>query len=719
MKKLFKLFLLVFLMFVFVGCETKPAEGNQENGNISDGGEQDPNGGNEGNPNGGGESDPNGGNEGDPNGGGETEPIVYLTVTEAYNLAIQAGDKGTDERKYVKGTVKNITNSLYGEMYITDGVNDLYVYGVYSSDGVLRYSEMEEKPYSNDEVCLYGYLKTYNEKPELGASWLISFVSHQEEIDLSEYTEKKINEVRLAEVDSKVIVSGVVAYVTYASGMKPNGLYLVDETGSIYIYGLEVAGRVKIGDKVKIAGSKTLYILDSEKEYAATYGYQGSIQIQDALFISKEEGEFEFDKTWIEESTVKEILETPMTSNITTNIYKVKAIINEVPGSGFTNFYIDDLDNKTGSYCYSLCNGGDFTYLREFDGKICDVYLSALNCKSTKSGTVYRFIPVLVEECTDFAMTDKEVCEFVLEYYIKTQFQNEYDSDPELDLILNVSDTLLNFKNVEISYSSEDSEVMFNERGQEELVMNLAKTNKIVTIKMDAKYKTATASVTKVIQINDKAIPETISISDVLRENDNETVTIRGIVMSGCVNQPAFYLNDGTGVIAVRTDSATLKKISLGNDVIVTGKKCHIVKDGANMVGQICVDNATLVLNLLGSHEYDTSTFITNKTFDDMISLIATGDDLTSNVYVVKCYLKKVVSQYSTNYYLTSQDKTKDIYLYAGSGSQYAIYEEFVGDIELTVTFMLVNWNSKTPYRGCIVTATDGETIILNNYNFR
>ena len=72
MKKLFKLFLLVLLMFVFVGCETKPAEGNQENGNISDGGEQDPNGGNEGDPNGGGESDPNGGNESDPNGGGET-----------------------------------------------------------------------------------------------------------------------------------------------------------------------------------------------------------------------------------------------------------------------------------------------------------------------------------------------------------------------------------------------------------------------------------------------------------------------------------------------------------------------------------------------------------------------------------------------------------------------------------------------------------------------
>ena len=67
------------------------------------------------------------------------EKHTYLTVSEAIEVAVQAGPNGTEEKQYVKGFVKNITNTTFGEMYITDGTNDLYIYGVYSSDGELRY----------------------------------------------------------------------------------------------------------------------------------------------------------------------------------------------------------------------------------------------------------------------------------------------------------------------------------------------------------------------------------------------------------------------------------------------------------------------------------------------------------------------------------------------------------------------------------------------------
>ena len=104
------------------------------------------------------------------------------------------------------------------------------------------------------------------------------------------------------------------------------------------------------------------------------------------------------DLSWATESTVKEIMETPVNGgeNITTNIYKVNAYVNKVPGNGFINYYINDLDNKTGSYVYTKCNGGDFEWLDQFDGKICTIYLSALNAKSTTSGCIYRFVPVSV-----------------------------------------------------------------------------------------------------------------------------------------------------------------------------------------------------------------------------------------------------------------------------------------------------------------------------------
>ena len=120
--------------------------------------------------------------------------IVYLTVSEAVALANEVGDEGTAQKQYVTGFVKNITNPNYGEMYITDGTNDLYIYGVYSADGVKRYPELEEKPYTGDEVFLYGYVKTYKGSPEMGASWLQKMVSHQGEIDINDYVASSILE---------------------------------------------------------------------------------------------------------------------------------------------------------------------------------------------------------------------------------------------------------------------------------------------------------------------------------------------------------------------------------------------------------------------------------------------------------------------------------------------------------------------------------------------
>ena len=690
MKKLILCLLAIFLMGSFFGCNQTPVDKPEEKEKEQ-------------------ENNNNENNE---------QEITYLTVSEALDLAISAGESGTSEMCYVKGTVKNITNATYGEMYITDGEKELYVYGVYSSDGANRYVDLENNPYSCDEVFLYGTLKTYKGKPELGASWLQKFISHQGEVDLSSFANKTIKEAREAEVGSKVIIEGVVGVITYANGMKPNGIYVIDETGSIYVYGLELAGRVKVGEKVKLAGTKTLYILDSEQDNAAIYGYQGSIQLQDPIFISSDGGNHEFDKSAITSATIKKMLETPMSENITTNIYKVNAIIKKVPGSGFVNYYIDDLDGVTGSYCYSLCNGSDYSYLDQYDGKICTVYLSALNCKATKSGTVYRFVPVLVEENNSFTMTDKEIGDFALEYYIKGQFKNEYNNDPELELITKVSNEYIPFEDVLIQYQANDDIVSFNNENDKYL-MHIRPLDKDIVITISATYHDVKASSEVSFKVVNKEIPDTISIKDAIEAIDGSTVTVRGIVMSGTINQTGFYLNDGTGVIAVRTNSTTIKNLTIGNDVVITGTKTHVVKSGSTQIGQICIDDATLVVNLLGNHEIDTASFITDKTFDEIYDMAASDGDYTAQAYVVKCYLKKVESPYSTNFYLTDATKTKDIYLYAGSGSQYSIYNEFVGDIELTVALMFVNWNSKIPYRACIIYASDGEKLVVNNYNFR
>ena len=654
---------------------------------------------------------------------GPEKPVepTYLTVSEAVALANQVGTEGTSEKQYVTGTVKSISNPTYGEMYITDGVKDLYVYGVYSSDGTTKYSDLTTKPYTNDEVFLYGFVKTYNGNPEMGQSWLMKMVSHQDDVDVHDYESMNINNARGAANNSKVLVQGVVATITYSNGKVPSGVYLVDDTSSIYVYSPEIAGRVEVGEEVKVAGVKTEYILESELGYAQTFGYQGSIQLDKAIFVSSLGKNKDFIKSWMQETTMKNIMETPLTNNITTLIYKVTAIVNKVPGTGFVNYYINDLDNETGSYVYTLCNGSDFNYLDAYDGKICTVYVAVHNAKSTNSGIFYRLMPIKVEENTSFSMTDEQKAQFALDYYASKQFLAEYSSDPSLELLTSVDNEYIPFTDVAVAYTSNSELVTFNEEN-DKLVMHIANGVAQVNVTMTATYNEVTANKVISFKVIDSVLPETESIADVINEEDGTSVCVKGIVMSSLVNQTGFYINDGTGVIAVRTTKEEMEGIAIGNEVVMEGSRKHVVKSGSSNVGQSCIDNATCVANLFGNHPYDKSTFITNKTFDEIVTSEKNKqatEDLTCNVYVANCHLRKSGSQYSTNYYLSNAAHDKEFLLYAGSGAQYSAFDAFSDDREITVEFMLVDWNTKSEYRACIVSASDGTTTILNTLNFQ
>ena len=72
---------------------------------------------------------------------------------------------------------------------------------------------------------------------------------------------------KLAE-GAKVKVDGVVAQITYANGKIPSGVILVDDTGSIYVYDGNIAGRAKVGNTVTVLGAKTWWILEDETNNA-------------------------------------------------------------------------------------------------------------------------------------------------------------------------------------------------------------------------------------------------------------------------------------------------------------------------------------------------------------------------------------------------------------------------------------------------------------------
>lgn len=645
---------------------------------------------------------------------GLKEKYECIKIAEAIQLAKNAGSSGTSQKYYVYGKIVSVENSVYGAMTIEDETGSIYVYGVYSKDEKTRYDAMEEKPVDGDEVVLYGILKTHNDTPEMDRGYLQEFKHIETTVDTTDYEEYSINEARELEATKKVKLTGVVAQMTYANGKIPNGFYLVDETGSIYIYGSKTAGLVKVGNTVTIIGEKTYYVAESEQSNANKFGYKGCCQIQNPTLVENDNKISDFDKTWIEELTVKEIIETEFSSNITTNIYKVNALIKRVDGNGFVNYYINDLDGVTGSYVYTACSGADFDWLDKFDGKICTVYLSPINAKSSSSGCIYRFIPIAVED-ENFKFDETKTPEFALEYYAKGQFLDIYQSDPEILLKEKVSNELLNLTDITFTYESDDLNVLYFEETDEGLVLH-TKDNGTAVITITATYKNYTAQIEVEVKMETPVTYETITVKQAIESQDGTEVTIKGIVVSSLVNQSGFYLSDETGIIAVTAPEAEVSLLSAGDEIVIRGTKSHKVTKPENSVGQINVYNSTILVNYYGNHEYETSYFDNTKTLAELYALNPM-EDHTTEVYVVEAVVEVNETAFYTNIKIKSVDGATTLSLYCSSANQYSFLKQYAGKT-VQLELAMCNWNDKTYYTGCVISVTYQGVKTINTLNF-
>lgn len=638
-----------------------------------------------------------------------TEPeMKQLTIAELLALSLSEGQV-TTEWYLVEATVDSITNAAYGAMMISDGTGTISVYNSKAEDGTY-YSEMADKPYKGDSVVLKCNVQNYYGEYEIKQAYIIDFQHAELTIDPAEYTEMSIAEARDTAVGTKVKVSGVVARITYANGYIPSGVILVDNTSSIYVYDSDLAARCAIGNTITVCASKTYWILESEQSNAEKFGYQGCNQLESAALISNDEGSTAFDTSWIEETTVKEILDTPVSTDISTRIFRVTAQIKEVPGNGFTNFYINDLDGKTGSYAYSQCSGGDFEWLREYDGKICTVYVMALNAKSTSSDCYWRFLPIAVTD-EGFDASTVNFAENAVKYYGVGQFQNFYSGNPALELLTSASNELLGYTGVVLSYVSSDPSVISIDGN----VMNCRKTG-TATITVTATYNDQTYSQDVTISVEIAQQEESYpTVAEAIAAAIGDTVTVKGIVGPSLVNKTGFYLIDESGVIAVETDADTLATLEIGYEVVLEAARGFNTKSGGSEYGQTCLKDAKVIVNNYGSNAYSTAGFKGDITVADFYALDI-EQDFTTSVYTMKATVLVEESAYYTNIYLT--DGATKVRLYCSSAKQYNWLKAFAGQ-EVTVEIAACNWNSKDYYTGCVLAVVheDG-TKTLNTLNF-
>ena len=645
-------------------------------------------------------------NEPDNNEQGNSAPQYdVISIEKALELCGEAGNV-TTEKYYIRGTVESITNPTYGAMVITDGIHSISVYNT------AGYADMEEKPYKGDEVLLHCILQNYNGNKEIKEADLIEFKPAEITVDESKYTEMSIADAREAAEGTLVKVDGVVAQITYANGKIPAGVILVDETSSIYVYDGNIAGRAKIGNTVTLLASKTWWILEDESGNAQKFGYKGCCQLDSATLVSISDDVKDFDKSWIQESTVKEILDTPVSTDITTKIFKVNALVSKVEGTGFTNYYFNDLDGETGSYTYTQCNGSDFAWLDQFDGKVCTVYLMALNAKASAAGCVYRFLPVAVSD-DGFKFDTAKAAEFAVKYHGVDQFQSTYSGNPELEVVTSVSSDLLGFENAKLSYSSSNTKVVDFRTSGGKTVMHCLSTGK-ATITITGSYGGKTYS--ENVEVSATIAKEEVkapTVAETIAANVGTEVTVKGIVGPSLVNKVGFYLIDDTGIIAVLTDEATMATVQIGHEVVLKGVRHLNTKDAS--YGQTCIKDASVVTNNYGTHDYNTSFFVTDKTITEIYNL-SVSTDYTTTVYVAKATVVLEESQYYTNILLS--DGTSKLRLYCSNAKQYNWLKAFAGQ-EVTVEVAACNWNSKNYYTGCVLAVRNADgTKTYNELNF-
>ena len=217
----------------------------------------------------------------------EQPTIEYITITEAIALGTaQEHNTYTEEKYYIKGTVTGFYNTTYGNFYVTDGTNQICVYGLYSADGTVRYDKMEVKPVDGDEVIIYGVIGQYNGAPQFKNAWFMGFYeeSKYDCISIEEAIALGTAQEHNTYTEEKYYIEGTVTGLyntTYGN------MYVTDGTNQICVYGLYSEDGTVRYDKMEVKpvdGTKVVI-------YGVIGQYNGAPQFKNAWLMEIVGGE--------------------------------------------------------------------------------------------------------------------------------------------------------------------------------------------------------------------------------------------------------------------------------------------------------------------------------------------------------------------------------------------------------------------------------------------
>lgn len=503
-------------------------------------------------------------------------------------------------------------------------------------------------------------------------------------------------------------IKGVVVKHNYTGQQVPykTGFWIADETGSVYIYGENSSKKVEEGNLVTVKGIKGYYIPQNDLGAASSLNYDGMMQLSSPEILENDNGNNEIPKSAIIESSVEEISKIPLNTNITGNIYRVQGRYSVSPATGFTNYYINDLNRVDSLLAYTQSNGMDYEWTTSYDDKTVDMLIIV---SLAKPGTnSWRFCPVKFIN-DEYVVSDELEAKYASKRVL-SNFADTYDVDTLVSIAK--EDEYLPGSRVEITSTSD--QISVNENGENLEVNISASTLGKITISAKVTYNDAEYTSSKEIEIIKKSEYETISIAEARTKNDDEEVTLEAVVAcvtykSNMVKQ-GLFLADETGSMFAYFGTSLLESIENienGHKIVIKGKIAHYIKNSDNAKNEGYAGDFQLSDGVILNHDtnvYDIPEGSYVETTIKEIAATKPSTNLSGNMYKVKAKVVKNTG-YATSYSLYDvEDNSSSLPLYSQvSANDFKWLEEYASQ-EVTIIVGVQNLNLKASgsfWRGC------------------
>lgn len=500
-----------------------------------------------------------------------------------------------------------------------------------------------------------------------------------------------ISSLRTATTGSEYTIAGVVSNFVYTGQGTPyiTGMFVTDQTGSVYVFGEDTAKSVSLKNYVVIKGNKTYYIPETDSGSAPAVNYIGALQLTspELLYTDKSTTNPIPEGGITTTYSLSGIINTPLSTDITGNIYRIKCRIRKVPGSGFTNYYIDDLNRLDTILCYTQSNGKDFAYLDSYDGE--SVFIIA-NIILGKPGTnSWRLYPSNIISNT--VVSAEEEATYALERALK-EFPASYGDS--LEVTFSKTDTLLAGVTRSISCTSDHVAIVEN---ADDYTLNFTvDTTTTCDISISATYDSVTKTGSKTITLGNKPAYTAITLAQAKAKSDGETVTVDAVVTrlvykSGTDAATGAFIADDTATFFVYNGADylnALEGVVEGNKIAFSGTITHYISNADNATansysGDFQIADMTLIYNDQVLHAIPTAA-ITESSIQAISETPATTN-ISGMTYKVTGKIIKTVSTYYSTYNIKDVTGTYSLNLYSQkNGSEFTWLDTHL-DTEITL----------------------------------